>query len=445
MDPQEGPDAAIATIARTVAAGQGQGTEGSTHVAVARLTSLDTDGVRAQFPALRATRPAPEQPVFLDAPGGTQVPERVVAAMVAYLVESNSNTGGAFALSRRTDALIAEARRYGGAFTGGDPDGIAFGQNMTTLNFNLVRAVGRTLRAGDEILTTALDHDANISPWLLMAQDRGLVVREVGLTPDLDIDLEDLRSKLSDRTRVVAFCLASNAVGTVTPASEIVAAAHEAGALAWGDAGAYAPHRRIDGGALGVDVLLCSPYKFFGPHLGMAWVRPDLARDLPAERVRPAAEVPPGHRFETGTLSHEALAGFVAAVDYLASLGSGDTLASQLGAAYDLIRRHESELAAAFGVRVGALEGVRMVGRPGDDPARVPTFGLVPERATPRQLAEALDDAGIYAWDGNFFAKRVIETLGLDLEEGVLRIGFAHYNALHEVDRLFEALERTLT
>jgi len=408
------------------------------------LRPLDTDWVRAQFPALGASTPDGLTPVFMDAPGGTQVPESVVSAMCRYMVDDNSNTDGAYALSRRTDQLIRKGRQYGGIFVGGNPDGIAFGQNMTTLNFNLVRAVGRTLQTGDEILTTALDHDANVSPWLLMAEDRGLVVREVGLTTQLDIDLDDLKEKLSDRTRVVAFCLASNAVGTVTQAREIAELAHDAGALAWSDAVAYAPHRRMDVDALGVDVLLCSPYKFFGPHFGMAWVRPALARSLPAERVRPAAEEPPGHRFETGTLSHEAIAGLIAAIDYLASLGLGEDLASKLDTGYNAIRRHESDLARALGAGIADLVGVQMVGLPGDNLARVPTFGLVCERLTPRDLAEALSDAGVYTWDGNFYAKRVIETLGLDLEEGLLRIGIAHYNALSEVDRLLDVLKSVL-
>ncbi len=423
-------------------------------VAESRPVPLDTGWVRAQFPALGGAAldgaahsgAAPTSPrrIFLDAPGGTQVPESVVSAMRTYLVESNSNTDGAYELSRRTDELIAEARRYGGAFVGGDPDGIAFGQNMTTLNFNLVRAVGRTLSPGDEILTTALDHEANVSPWLLMAEDRGLVVREVGLTEQLDIDLEDLRTKLGDRTRVVAFCLASNAVGTVTRAREIADLAHDAGALAWGDAVAFAPHRRIEVGALGLDVVLCSPYKFFGPHLGMAWIRPELAAALPAERVRPAAEVPAGHRFETGTLSHEAIAGFVAALDYLASLGSGNDLTAKLRVAYDAIWGHESTLAGALGAGIARIAGVHPVGMPGDSAARVPTFGLVCERATPRRLAEALGDEGIYVWDGNFYAKRVVETLGLDLDEGLLRIGLAHYNTPEEIGRLLEVLERVV-
>lgn len=403
-------------------------------------TPLDPGRARAQFPALGDAASGSAGPLFLDAPGGTQVPERVVTAMARYLLESNSNTDGAYELSRRTDELIARAREHGGAFVGGDPAGIAFGQNMTTLNFNLVRAVGRTLRAGDEILTTALDHDANISPWLLMAEDRDLVVREAGLTDDLDVDLADVEDKLGGRTRVVAFCLASNAVGTVTRAQEIASLAHEAGALAWGDAVAYAPHRRIDVGALGLDVLLCSPYKFFGPHLGMAWLRPDLAARLPAERVRPAAEAPPGHRFETGTLSHEALAGFVAAVGYLASLGCGGDLAASLDAAYDAIVGHETRLARALGAGLADVVGIRPVGMPGDSPRRVPTFGLVCEQTSPRKIAERLNEAHVYTWDGNFYAKRVVETLGLDLDEGLLRIGLAHYNTLGEIDRFLDIL-----
>ncbi len=413
-------------------------------VAEHRSTSLDVDWARAQFPALRAAASTSPRRIFLDAPGGTQVPEGVVSAMATYLVESNSNIDGAYEPSRRTDELIAEARRYAGAFVGGDPDGVAFGQNMTTLNFNLSRAVGRTLSPGDEILTTALDHEGNVSPWLLMAADRGLVVREVGLTEQLDVDLEDLRRKLGDRVRVVAFCLASNAVGTVTRAREIAELAHAAGALAWGDAVAYAPHRRLDVGALGLDVVLCSPYKFFGPHLGMAWIRPDLAASLPAERVRPAAEVPPGHRFETGTLSHEALAGFVAAVDYLASLGSGGDLVTSLDAAYHVIGAHESRLAGTFGSGIAGISGVRLVGMPADSESRVPTFGLVCDRTTPRWLAETLGNAGIYVWDGNFYAKRLIETLGVDLDEGLLRIGIAHYNTQAEIERLLDVLDQAL-
>lgn len=408
------------------------------------ISVLDVDGIRARFPSLAGCPSGIGEPIFLDAPGGTQVPESVVAAMQRYLLECNSNTDGHFKLTRQTDALISKARRYGGAFVGGDPDCIAFGQNMTTLNFNLVRAVGRTLSAGDEILTTALDHEGNISPWLLMAEDRGLVVREVGLTDQLDIDLDDMRSKITERTRVVAFCLASNAVGTVTRAREICTLAHDVGAIAWGDAVAYAPHRRIDVESLGVDVLLCSPYKFFGPHLGMVWIRPYLAEALPSERVRPAYEVPAGRRFETGTLSHEAIAGFVAAVDYLASLGSGADLATRLSVAFELIQRHELALTRVLGTGLSELEGVRIAGMPKDSKARVPIFGLICEHKTPHRLAEELDEAGIYTWDGTFFAMRVVETLGPPASAGLLRVGMAHYNTVGEIGRFLEVLEGLL-
>ncbi len=283
--------------------------------------SIDVDAVRAQFPALLHPSVGGEPAVFFDGPGGTQVPQSVIDAVADYLARSNANIGGQFESSEVTDDIIAKARSYGGTFVGGSSEGISFGANMTSLNFNLSRAFGRTLREGDEIITTSLDHDANVSPWLLLAQDRGLVVRTVGLTEDLNLDLEDLESKLSDKTKVVAFCLASNAVGTLTPAREVAKLAHEAGALAWADAVAYAPHRRIDVESIGCDVLLCSPYKYFGPHLGMSWMRTDLAESLPAERVRPAGSRPPGHRFETGTQPHENIAGFVAAVEYLADLG----------------------------------------------------------------------------------------------------------------------------
>jgi len=242
--------------------------------------------------------------------------------MTRYLFGHNANLGGVFPTSVSSVALMDEARRAAADFVGGSPNEIAFGPNMSTLNFLLAHAVARTLEPGDEIVTTVLDHDANISPWLQIADDLGLFVRTVPVTdPDLAIDLDALEAALSPRTRVVAFTLASNAVGTVTPAKRIADLAHDAGALAWADAVHFAPHRRIDVRQLGVDVLLCSPYKFFGPHMGIAWARRRLLESWPADRVRPADETPPGHRFELGTQSHEAIAGFVASVDYLASPG----------------------------------------------------------------------------------------------------------------------------
>ena len=404
------------------------------------VQGIDVDAVRAQFPALQRPSVGGEPAVFFDGPGGTQVPQSVIEAVGGYLSNSNANIEGEFETSARTDDIIAKARSYGGTFVGGSSDGISFGPNMTTLNFNLSRALGRTLTEGDEIVVTTLDHDANVSPWLLLAQDRGLVVRTVGLTDDLNVDLDDLRAKLSDKTKVVAFCLASNAVGTLTPAQEITKLAHDAGALAWADAVAYAPHRRIDVEAIGCDVLLCSPYKFFGPHLGMSWMRTDLAESLPAERVRPAGSLPPGHRFETGTQLHENIAGFVAAVDYLADLGEGDDLRGRLDSAFGAIQHREAELADELLRGLGDLPNVQIAGVQDADPRnRVGTFGLLVEK-NPASLARDLGAQGIYTWNGNFYAQNVVEHLGLDLEVGLLRIGIMHYNTDREIQRCVEQL-----
>jgi len=401
---------------------------------------IDVNVVRAQFPALNRPAVGGEPAVFFDGPGGTQVPQSVIDAVAEYLSCSDSNIEGEFELTVKTDELIAKARAYGATFVGGSSDGITFGPNMTTLNFNLTRALGRTLKAGDEIITTTLDHDANVAPWLLLAKDRDLVVRQVGLTEDLNLDLEDLKAKLSDKTRVVALCLASNAVGTLTPAQEISKLAHDAGALVWADAVAFAPHRRIDVNSLGCDVLLCSPYKFFGPHLGMSWMRSDLAESLPAERVRPAGSQPPGHRFETGTQLHENIAGFVAAIDYLAALGSGDDLRTQLDSAYCAIKSREAELTEEAIHDLGELPDVQVAGVQDADPnKRVGTFGLIVKKH-PALLARGLGARGIYTWNGNFYAQNVVEHLGLDLDEGLLRIGLMHYNTGREIQRCVEQL-----
>ena len=265
---------------------------------------LDLDAVRSRFPALA------DGAAFFDGPGGSQVPQSVLDAVTGYLRDSNANLGGAFPSSRESDEVMKRGRAAAADFTGAEPEGIAFGANMTTLNFQLAHAVARTLEPGDEIVVTALDHDANISPWLLVAEDHGLVVRTAPLrVEDVTLDLDALEELIGERTRVVAFTLASNAVGSIPDAARIAAAAHRVGALAWADAVHMAPHRRLRARELGLDVALCSPYKFFGPHLGIAAIRPDLAESLPADRVRPAEEDPPGHRFETGTQSHEAVAG----------------------------------------------------------------------------------------------------------------------------------------
>jgi len=374
--------------------------------------------VRAQFPALRSGV------VFLDGPGGTQCPGTVLEAIDAYLRNSNANLGGAFAASRRSDELVERAHQVAARFLGCRPDEVAFGQNMTTLNFALTRALGRTLAAGDEILVTRLDHDGNIAPWLELARDLELHVGFVEIRGDTTLDLTDLERKLSARTRVVAFPLASNAFGTVPDAGRLVELAHAAGALAWADAVHYAPHGPIDVQRLGVDVLLCSPYKFFGPHLGLAYGREELLRSWRPYKVRPAAEEPVGRRFETGTLAHELLAGFVAAVEYLKELG------------WEAIQAHERALGARF--LDGLPERVTLYGPPTLD-GRVPTFAFRVEGLSPRAVAERLAERGIAVWDGDYYAVEAMTALGLQ-PDGAVRAGFVHYNTPAEVDRLLEAL-----
>jgi cysteine desulfurase family protein (TIGR01976 family) len=379
---------------------------------------FDLEAVRARFPALASGV------AFLDGPGGTQCPQSVIDAIAAYLRELNANLGGAFAASRRSDELVEQAHATAARFLGCGADETVFGQNMTTLNFALTRALGRTLEAGDEILVTRLDHDGNISPWLELADDLDLRVDFVEIHGDTTLDLDDLARKLTERTRVVAFPLAANALGTTTDASRIVELAHEADALAWADAVHYAPHGPIDVAALGVDVLLCSPYKFFGPHLGLAYGREGLLRSWRPYKVRPAADEPVGARFETGTLAHELLAGFVAAVEYVDELG------------WDAIRAHERALGQRF------LEGLpgncTLYGLETMD-GRVPTFAFRVDGIAPRAAAERLAAREIAVWDGDYYAVEAMTRLGLQ-PEGAVRTGFVHYNTFEEVDRLLAAL-----
>jgi cysteine desulfurase family protein (TIGR01976 family) len=370
--------------------------------------------VRSRFSALQAPT------AFFDGPGGTQVPDSVIDAIAGYLRESNANLGGPFGNSRRSDALLAQSRLTAAAFLRCEPNEAFFGANMTTLNFALTRTVGRTLAAGDEILCTALDHDGNVSPWLELAQDLDLRVQVVGVNDDTTLDYDDLERKLSDRTRVVAFPLASNAVGTTPDAKRVVGLAHDAGALAWADAVHYGPHGPIDVGDLGVDVLLCSPYKFFGPHLGLGFVRNDLTTQWRTYKVRPA-----DHPYETGTLAHELLAGFVAAVEYIESVG------------WPAIQAQERALGQRF--LDGLPERCSLYGLPTMD-GRVPTFAFNVEGVAPRTVSERLAEREIAVWDGNYYAVEIMERLGLSAH-GAVRAGFVHYNTEPEVDRLLEALE----
>jgi cysteine desulfurase family protein (TIGR01976 family) len=376
--------------------------------------TLDVEAVRARFTALQ--RPY----AFLDAPAGTQVPDEVIDAIALYLRESNANVGGEFATSRRTTELVARAHEAAARFLGCEPDEAIFGPSMTSLNFMLTRTLARELRARDEILVTRLDHDANVAPWLELAHDVGVVVRFVDFDPDDgSLDRADLERQLTDRIRVVAFPFASNAIGTFVNAHLVCELAHEAGALAWVDAVHYAPHGRTDVAKIGADVLLCSPYKFFGPHLGLAFVRRELLERWRPYKARPAP------RNEIGTAQHELLAGFIAAVEYLDSLGWSE------------LSRHERDLGSRF--LDGLPENVTLYGSPTMD-GRVPTFAFNVAGRAPADVAAHLGERGIFVWHGNYYAVEVMRRLGLD--DGAVRAGFVHYNTADEVDRLLEELRR---
>ena len=381
-------------------------------------TMLDVEAARARFTAL--DRPL----AFFDGPGGTQCPDEVIDAITRYLREDNANIGAPYDTSVRTMELIERSRAAAGRFLSCHPDEVAFGPSMTSLNFLLTRSLGRALREGDEILCTRLDHDANVSPWLALAEDIGVVVRFAGVHDDLSLDLEDLESQLSERTRVVAFPIASNAVGTKPDVARIVELAHGAGALAWADAVHYGPHGPIDVSGWDVDVLLCSPYKFFGPHLGLAFGKRELLESLQPYKVRPSANEPVGNRFQHGTQQHELLAGFVAAIEYVESLG------------WEAIVAHETALGQRF--LDGVPEAVELYGLRTME-GRVPTFAFNLPGRTSEESAVELAAREIAVWHGDYYAVEIMRLLGLG-EAGAVRAGFVHYNTPDEVDRLLGAL-----
>lgn len=400
---------------------------------------------RQRFPSVSR----PGGPVFFDNPGGTQAPQEVVDAMVAYLLHSNSNVHGAFRTSERTDETVREAHAAMADMLGAArPEEVAFGPNMTTLTFSLSRALGRELAPGDEILLTEMDHDANIAPWLLLAQDRGLTVRWAALNADdCTLDVESFKQGLTNRTRIAAFTYASNAVGTINDVRLLTRLAHDAGALVFIDAVQYAPHGPIDVREIGCDFLACSPYKFFGPHAGVMYMRYDHSERLTAYKVRPADASPP-HKWETGAQNHEAMAGATAAVEYLASLapaGTGDSRRERVVAGLTAVREYERELSRQM------LEGlcdlpVRLYGIGDLDRLewRVPTFAITVEGFAPRELAAELGRRGFNLWDGNYYALALMEKLGLEERGGALRIGLAHYNTPEEIERFLAELRDVL-
>ena len=411
---------------------------------------IDVDAVRDHFPSLSREIDG-RQVVYLDGPGGTQVPRECIAAITTYLERSNANHGGAFTASVETDALVDDAHAAGADFVGAhDPDEIVFGPNMTTLTLSISRAIGRELRPDDEIVLTRLDHDANVAPWLAVAEERGAKVRWLEVDEvDCTLDLAELERVVGPRTRVVAIGLASNAVGTINDVSRAVSIAHSAGALTYIDAVHAGPHLPIDVSSLRADFLVCSPYKFFAPHLGMLYGRREHLERLRAYRVRPAGDSPPG-KFETGTQNHEGLAGLLGSFEYLASLGRAYGAAppdasrrEALSAAMRAIRRYERGLIGPLIAGLQGVAGLRIRGI--TDPARlderVPTVAFTMEGFHPRQIAEHLASHAISAWDGDYYAWELIRALGLAETGGMLRVGLVHYNTAEEIGALTAALQ----
>ena len=402
-------------------------------------------GVRSQFPSL-SQRVNGQPAVFLDGPGGTQVPQRVIDAISDYLKRNNANTGGAYATSRNTDAMIANSRSAMADFLSCDGDEIVFGANMTALTYALSRAIGRGLQAGDEILLTHLDHDANVSTWRAL-EERGVVIRMAEIhEEDCTLDMDDLAGKISHRTKLVAVGYASNAVGTINDVKEIVRLAHEQGALAFIDAVHYAPHGAIDVRALDCDFLVCSTYKFFGPHLGVLYGKREHLQKLQPYKVRANTNAIP-NRWEWGTLNHECIAGIAACVEYLADLGrsvnpEAESRRAALLAAFAAIGKHERELMEKLIRGLVVIPGLKLYGI--TDPAqfdrRCPTMAVRVNGWTPLQLATKLGERGFFTWDGNYYALNLTERLDVEKDGGFLRIGLAHYNTQEEVERLLAAL-----
>ncbi len=418
----------------------------------------DLSSYRRYFPSLAQTingKPA----IYFDNPGGTQVPQQVIDAMVNYFREANANTGGAFVTSQRTDHIITAARSAMADFLhASSPNEIVFGPNMTTLTFAFSRAIGKTLQSGDEIVVTTLDHDANIAPWLAL-QERGVVIHTIEVHPEnVTLNMEDMRAKITERTKLVAVGYASNAVGTINDVATVIRWAHQVGALVWIDAVQFAPHGPIDVQMLDADFLVCSSYKFFGPHLGILYGKTEYLERFPAYKVRPASDLAPD-RWETGTQNHECLAGLVGTIDYLAMLGreqstsESDSFAGtghayttrqrELKIAMQTIMNYERRLVAQLLSGLREVKGLQVYGitNPQHFTQRVPTVACTIEGHTPRELAETLAAEGVFAWDGNYYALSIMERLGLEGHGGALRLGMAHYNTLEEIDRVLAVLE----
>ena len=404
--------------------------------------AFDPAPFRAQFPAYERRvedRPA----VYLDGPGGTQVPESVIEAMAGLMRRGSSNHDGPFAPSREADEVHRGARVAMADLFNADENEIAFGQNMTSITLSLSRALAKTWRPGDEVVVTRLDHDANVWPWVIAAGDAGATIRYADFDPHDGwvVTAEHIREVLSERTRLVAVTHASNAIGSVTDIAAITAAAHEVGALVFVDAVHYSPHGPVDVAQTGCDFLVASSYKFFGPHTGILYGRHELLSELDAVKIRPAPDTAPG-KWETGTQSFESLAGVAAAVDYLASIGTaGDTRRARLQSAMAISRDHEATLSTRFLAGIAETPGITLYGIDSAS-GRTPTFAIDVEAMAPYDVSAALGDAGIFTWAGHYYALEVMERIGKLDSGGLVRIGFVHTTTTGEIDVTLDALER---
>lgn len=417
--------------------------------------NYDVDYVRNQFPAL-ALKVNGYPAAFFDGPGGTQVPQRVIDAMVDYLVRCNANAGGSFLTSRNSDRVITEARSAMADFLGSDPDEVAFGHNTTTMNYQLALALGREKGSRNEIIITEIDHEANRGPWLAL-EEQGFKIREVHInTENCTVNMDDFRDKLSEKTLVAAFNYASNGVGTVSNVKEMINLAHAVGAIAVVDAVHYALHGAIDVKELDVDYLICSAYKFFGPHIGVLYGKRKLFSNLPAYRLRVQSDQVP-YRIETGTLNHEGIAGAGEAVEFIADLGSrfgdlseGSLAASGKGwserrrrvvAGMEVMERYEQPLADKLISELSTLDKVTIYGPPPGHP-RTSTVSFTVDGVTAEKVAAALGEKGIFVWDGHFYAICLVERLGLDKSGGLVRVGLSPYNTESEIDRLLTEIRK---
>ncbi len=405
--------------------------------------TFNVDEVRSHFPALAS------DDIYFDNPGGTQVAREVMERMQHYFEHNNANHGGAFRTSRDSDAIVAEARQAVAAFLHASrPEEIVFGQNMTSLTLHISRSIARTLHAGDEIVVTRLDHDANIAPWLLIAEDRGCTMRWVDIDPDdCTLDMEDMQRQITPRTKLVAVGYASNAVGTINDVKRAIELAHSVGALCFIDAVQYAPHKLIDVQALDCDFLACSAYKFFGPHTGILYGKYELLDKLTAYKVRPSGDLPPD-KFETGTQSFESIAAILGAMDYFAWLGKqfgGESgpMSKALRKGIEVIDAYELQLNSALLEGLSSVSGlhIRGITDPQKMGQRVPTFSFTLEGWNPLAVAEKLAQEHINVWDGNYYAVEVMKRLGLEEQGGMVRVGLTHYNTFGEIEKLVSALQ----